>query len=242
MRAAAIALALLLAACGSDGDTTASTPSTAPTTTSTTAPPADKDNAKAEAIVLAEADMPGYTLVPDEEPELEDGTVWSEFNACGQGNPVFGPDDSLPDRADTTEFEKGELIQVTDMAEFWPSEPEYKAAFDILASDQFLACWEGSWIRQFAGEDLGGASIGTVKSTRKTVAAPAGVDNALAITTTVTFTAGAVKVNMRMDATLLRKGRAGAYLTYMAPERAYPDAENDRLVGILAQRLVANAG
>lgn len=237
-----VAVGLVLGACGSSSNTSSATSTTLSGSAEATVPPADKDKAKAQATVLTQADVgAGYKpAAPGNSADRTTPEADKAFKDCSQNNPVLNNDSE--ERSAESEFEKGELMSVNSSVEFWTNEADFKAAMDILASDAFAVCLDGAFTRLFA--ELGGteaATISNVKTVKKAVTA-AGADQATGLTTTLTVTVGPVRVNLFMDMIFMRKGRAGAFLMTMSGQQAFPSAESERLKGILAQRLVANAG
>lgn len=235
-----LTIGLIASACGGgDGSESGSgdTTTTAPTTT--TIPPASADKAKAQAIVLTQADV-GAGFTPDTDTADENTPEADKaFRDCSQNNPVLISESE--ERSAESEFKQGELTNVTSEVEFWTNEAELKAAMDILATDAFATCVNGAFSKLFA--DMGtaqGATIGNIKTTKKAVTV-AGTDQATGLTTSLTISAGGQRLNLFIDMVFMRKGRAGAALMAMAAQRAFPEAEMTRLTGILAQRLVANA-
>lgn len=233
-----VALGLVVSACGGDTKTSSATTTSAPTTT--TIPPASEDKAKAEKIVLTQADVgAGFTATVEEEGEEESPEADQAFRECSQNNPVLNSE--AEDRAASSEFEKGQLTTVGSDVEFWTNEQEFKAAMDILASDAFVSCIDGAFSKLFSemgGEQ--GVTVSNVKTTKRAVSAP-GTDQSSGLATTLTMSAGGMRLNLFLDIVFMRKGRAGALVMATSAQQAYPAAEIDRLSGIVAQRLSANA-
>lgn len=111
VRSSLVALCVLLAGCGDDGDdgsegglaglvdpttaTTATTevpPTTAPTTTTTTTPPRPISPSEAEAVMLTQADLPGFGA-PTAVDFGDDGDFVTDPPACGEQWPEPPPAD-----------------------------------------------------------------------------------------------------------------------------------------------------
>lgn len=236
-----LAVGLVVSGCGKSSDSGSATTTTAPGSTTTSAPSASEDKAKASAIVLTQADVgAGYKPAPAEGDEEDESTPEADklFEECSQNNPVLNSESD--ERSAESEFEKDELTSVSSEAQFWTNEAEFKAAMDVLASDGFTGCLDKAFAKLFSEMGEQGAAVSNIKTTKKSVTA-AGVDQASGLTTSMTISAGAVKVELFMEMSFLRKGRAGVMLVTSTGQKKFPAAETDRLTAVLAQRLVANA-
>lgn len=235
-----LSIGLVLSACGNSSDSGSGTTTTAPTSTTTTVPPASQDQAKAKAIVLTQAEVGAGFKPAVDEPEEQTPDADKAFRECSQNNPVLNSESE--ERSAESEFDKDDFVSVASNAEFWTNEAEFKAAFDILASDAFVTCLNGAFDKLFAAlTATEGAVISNLKTVKKTVTA-AGADQTAGITTSLTIAAGNVRVPLFLDMTFMRKGRAGVMLMTSSAQRVYSASETERLTAILTQRLVANAG
>lgn len=236
-----LALSLVLAACGDSKSGTSATTTTKPTTT-TTIPPAAADKTKAEAVVLTQADV-GSEFEPAKKDEDDDESTPEAdeaFKTCSQNNPFLNSEEES--RSAESEFDKDEFTSVGSDVEFWTSEAELKAAFDIISTDAFVECLNGAFVKLFG--DTGGAegvTINNVKSVKKTVTAP-GTAQSTGIQTSLDIAGGPIKVKLFLDMIFMRQGRAAAFVMASSVQAPYPPAEQERLSTIVAQRLVANAG
>lgn len=233
-----LALSLVLAACGDSKSGTSAT-TTAPTTTTTT-PPAAADKTKAEAVVLTQADV-GSDFEPAKEEEKDESTPEADeaFKTCSQNNSFLNSEDES--RSADSEFKKDEFTSVGSEVEFWTSEAELKAAFDIISTDAFVECLNGAFVKLF-GEmgGGGGVTINNVKSVKKTVTAP-GTAQSTGIQTSLDVAGGPIKVKLFLDMTFMRQGRASAFVMASSVQAPFPPAEQERLSTVVAQRLVASA-
>ncbi len=235
------ACALVSAACSSDrsGSGNDSGRDEGAGAATTTIPPAPADKARAGAIVLRQADVgPGFTPSAGAEEESDTPEADKAFKECSQGNPVLDHDSD--ERSAESVFEKNQqLTTITSDARLWTNEADFAAAMDILASDAFTTCLDGALKKLFAGTGgTQGATVGDVHTVRRSVGA-AGTDQATGLTTTLDISTGRLRLNVFLDMTFLRTGRAGVFLMTVSARQPFPAAETQRLTGILSKRLAA---
>ena len=209
----AIVAALLGAACGG-ADT----------------PTAAEDKAMAERIVLTAADLPGFTM----EPEETDTDAATGFEDCVD-NPLLGGEDN-PRSVDGADFtqDDGDL-RVRSGAFVAAKVDEARSAFSDIAAALPGQCLKEGLARAIRdGADRG-------LTVRDITAAPLpkveGAEDYAATRLTVPIEVGRQRVSLYVDMTFLRKGRVLAGVFTFRSGAPFLDSERTRLVDLVGERL-----
>ena len=192
-------------------------------------PTAAEDKAMAERIVLTAADLPGFTMEP-EEADTDDSTG---FEDCVD-NPLLGGDDK-PRSADGADFaqDDGDL-RVQSGAFVAAKVDEARSAFSDIAAALSSQCLRDGLARAIRDADPG-------LTVREITAAPlpkvGDAEDYAATRLTVPIEAGRERVSLYIDMTFLRKGRVLAGVFTFRTGAPFVDSERTRLVNLVGERL-----
>jgi hypothetical protein len=232
---AVVAAGTLLAACGDDKESSSSTTTTLATTT--TLSQIQLDRQKADRVVLAAADVPGYTMdapePDDESPELE-----AAANACVNNNPVLvvlGTDND-PRGVNGPDFSKGDEATISSSVTFAETEEQATAAIAAASVATFPNCFSRALATELRKPESGftNVTVATAKLPALTVGS-----QSVGYRSTVRGRVQGQALTMYFDFTFIRAGRGVAVLDGFAFGTALPEAERVRLATLLAQRMAA---
>ena len=233
-----LAVVLLLGGCGDDKDgKESSAPATtvAPATT-TTLSQAQLDKQKAQRIVLAVADMPGYTADP---PDTSSDTREFEaaLNACANNNAVMVPLGTPNDARGATSqsFSKGETVGVSSSVTFAETEDQARTAMADVSAATFPACFS----RALTAELRKDPTYTNISVTTTKLPAITAGDQSLGYRITAKVRTGGTNLTLYIDSTLIRVGRAVASVESSSVTTAFPAAERLRLATLIAGRMAA---
>lgn len=235
--AAGVVIALALAACSNDGGDDAKggggvTTSTAPSSTTTTAPLTDK--ARAESIVLTEADVGGGFAAAAPGDEELDVRGLMHFEDCAGGTLLATTDESQFAESDLSKDQNTSIVTVVELA---PDDASMQRAVERLNSDGYVDCFSRIEKRVSAAvAEVDGGTLSEWTIDKKTVAVAASAADAFAIETVGVVTGG-FKATWHRDVVFLRKGRALAALRFFTADSPYPQAEKDRLAALVLERM-----
>lgn len=244
MRRAVVVLALLLTGCdsggGTDRDAAGSTTTTVDMDALDAAKPAptpEGDKAKAQAIVLTEADAgPGFAAgnPTDEEAAATDETL---FEGCTGGNAFLDPADDT--RSAEIDLAKDQNTSIGSFAELAPDDATAAAAFAVVKGDVFLTCF-GELTKRVTElvATTDGGRLAAFSYDKKTIESTA--DDAVAIDT-VAEVKGDFQARWHDDVVMLRTGRVFAALIFYTAGDPYPQAEKERLITLTVDRMKAAA-
>lgn len=232
---AVIAAGTLLAACGDDKESSSSTTTTVATTT-TTLSQIQLDRQKADRVVLAAADVPGYTQdapsTDDESPELE-----AAANACVNNNPVLvvlGTDND-PRGVNGPDFSKGDESTISSSVTFAETEEQATAAMAAASVATFPACFSRALTAEIRKDaTFTSPTVSTAKLPALTVG-----NQSIGYRSTVRARVQGQAITLYFDFTFIRAGRGVAVLDGFMLGSALPEAERVRLTTLLAQRMAA---
>ena len=231
---AVLAAGTLLAACGDDKDSSSPTTTLA---TTTTLSQIQLDRQKADRVVLAAADLPGYTQdapqPDDDSPELE-----AAANACVGNNPVLVVlgTDTDPRGVDGADFSKGDTATVSSSVTFAENEEQATAAIAAASVATFTTCFSQAIATEFRKPDSGVTNVSV--STAKLPALTVG-NQSVGYRSPVRGRAQGQAVTFYLDFTFIRVGRGVAVLDGFTIGSTLPEADRLRLATLLAQRMAA---
>jgi hypothetical protein len=225
----------LLVACGDDEESSAPTTTVAPTT-STTLSQAQLDHQKAERVVLAAADVPGYTMNPPD-PSDDRDTYEAAANTCLNNNLVLVQlgDDGDPRGVAGADFSKGDDVSVYSAVTFAETGDRAKAAITDAGAATVGPCLA----RALAAELRNDPSLTNVSVTSAKLPALTVGDQSLGYRFTVKARAGGTALTTYVDFTFIRSGRGVAVFQDNSDGKVFPEAERARLATVLAGRMAA---
>jgi hypothetical protein len=233
--AAGLAGALLLMACGGDGESSAPT-TTGPPTTTTTVDQVALDRERANRIVLAAADVPGYTVDPpdtdDSGPDIDEAA-----SACFDNHPLLVRLGEDEDRrgAKSPDFSKGEDQRVGSSATFGETEDEARGAIAALSAPSYAGCFsEASAAGLRANPIFANVAVTTTPLPAVNVG-----DQDIGYRSLIRTRVGNQNVTFFADFTFTRRGRAVVVLDDFSVGTPFPEAERVRLATALAGRMGA---
>ncbi len=215
--------------------TTVPTPTTVRASTTVKAPPlpsAAQDVAAAKRILLLAGDLPGYTPSPTSEPV----GYSSAYFTCTKN--MLLPGGRSPRSAsqggfildETVVVRAAQTTSISSFAAFATSEADAKRLVTELAKPEVADC--AAKTLAAAVKDLTGTAPNASTATLPTLAAG---DESTGLRTTAT---GTTAVLQYFDLTVVRKGRALAFLfVSRLGKTPLPESERQRLVRVLAVRL-----
>lgn len=237
--AAAVLAVLAVTACSSGGGDDAEggggggvTTTTAPSSTTTTAPSTDK--ARAESIVLTEADVGGgFSAAAPGDEEL-DARGLLHFEDCAGGTLLATEDESQFAASDLAKDQNTSIVTVVELS---AGDASMQRAFERLNSDGYVDCFSGIEKRTSAlVAETDGGTLSEWTIDKKTVAVAASAADAFAIETVGVVTGG-FKATWHRDVVFIRKGRALAALRFFTTDAPYPQPEKDRLAALVLDRM-----
>ncbi|HEX2047847.1 MAG TPA: hypothetical protein VHF27_08785 [Acidimicrobiales bacterium] len=225
---------LLLTACGGGEDS--SSPTTAPSTT-TTIPPAEVDKQKAPRVVLAAADVPGFTQDP---PDTDDdgADVEEAANACLNNDPLLvrlGEDDD-PRGASSPDFSRGETASVYSAVTFGENDDQARASIAALGAPSFPGCFSDALADALRREDQ---TFGDVAVNTAPLSAITAGDQSLGYRSTIRARVAGQAVTFYLDFTFIRSGRGLSVLSGFGFGTPFPEADRSRLATAIAGRMAA---
>ncbi len=229
-------LALTLAACGSSKKSTSSgSKATTTSTAAEAAPDSTADKAKADAINLTAADLPGYTSTPADKTSSAE-TDKELYTCAGLSDPATSTtaDESSPD------FSKGEFTQVSSEAQFAKTAAQAKKDLDAIKAPSFSACLKQAFDKAMTKQASGaGGTIGA--STVESQPGPSGTDGSAAFRMTVPITAVGQTFTFYIDFVLMLKKRAEVTLVCFNGNAPFDAALKGELTDKLISRMASNA-
>ena len=226
--AIAILAAVLLAACGDDGE------SAAPTTTSTTLSQAQLDKQQAQRAVLSLADLPGYTEdAPDPDDEDEE---FSSGEECIENNALLlrlGEDDD-PRGASSADFSR-EAHTVSSSVTYGETDEEARQAIAVLNRGAVATCLSTALTEQLQATP----GFGNVRVTNSKLPGVTAGDENVGYRLVTRATAAGQAVTINLEFTFVRVGRGVSVLQAVSETTTFPAADRTRILGIIAGRLAA---
>lgn len=236
-KAAAFGLAAVIAfgACGDDNDSAGSATTVAPATT-TTLSQVQLDEQKAQRIVLAATDLPGYAQDPPD-TSADSAEFEAAADACVNNNPLIVAlgSDNDPRGATSPDFSKGDLITVTSSVTFGDTEDATRSVMADLNAASFPACFSRAFTTQLRTD----TTNSNVSVTTTTLPAMNIGDQSVAYRTVARFRTQGTNVVLNIDFTFIRVGRAFGSIQDLQATTPFPEAERLRLATALAGRMAA---
>ena len=229
--AVGLAAVLVFGACGDDGDSASSTTTTeAPTTTLSQV---QLDKQKAQRVVLAAPDVPGYSQDPPE-PDSTSAEFQAAANACVGNNALLVRLGTAGDTrgVEGPVFSKGD-IQVASDVTFGETEDEARTAFAAANAASFPTCFSRAYLAELRTIP---ALTNHSATTTKLPALTAG-DQSVGYRTVGKFRESGTSVTVNLDFTFIRAGRGIASLSVVSSPAVFPEAERSRLATLIAGRL-----
>ena len=233
-------LALILAACGGGGSkssTTTSAPTTATSAPSSTSAGSDATaTARAQKLVLAQADFPaGWTGTPAAADTPEDKATNQEFATCA------GLSGESAQTADVKgdDFSNGSpATQVGSEAQIIKDESTYKKDVDALKGGKFRSCLQDFLTKQLA-KATGGAAPANIQIT------PLSTDTFGDVTIGFRMSAGLTvqgqTVTVVIDAVAMGKNKAEITGTFSNLAQPFDQTLEKSLIAKLGAKLNANS-
>ncbi len=224
------AVALLVGCGGGDDDSAPPEGTAAPAAT----PTPEQDRERAGRIVLTAADLPGYT--ESTSPEEDDEEIDRAFAGCVQNDPVLTAEEPTdPRTVEGKDFDKSEEQSVSSKATIAETEEQAQAALTQLRNQTVLECLEGAVRREL------GASLGpevTLQSINVSALPVATVgDETVGIRIAATLAAQGQTARVTSDVTVMRRGRAVAFLSTNGVGTPFSNSERDALAQRMAERM-----
>jgi hypothetical protein len=228
-----VAAALLLGACGDDGESSAPTTTEA---TTTTLSQVQLDKAKAQRIVLTATDVPGYSQDPPD-PSPDSPEFEAAANACVKNNPLIVAlgQDNDPRGATSPDFSKGETVTVSSSVTFGDTEDAARSVMADLNAATFPTCFSQAFTTELR-KDTTNSNVSV--TTTKLPAINVG-DQSVAYRTVARFRTQGTNVVLNIDFTFIRVGRAFGSLQDLSATTVFPEAERLRLATAMASRMAA---
>lgn len=224
----AVLAAVLLGACGDDGE------SAAPTTTSTTLSQVQLDKQKAERATLSAADLSGYTEdAPDPDDEEVDAAGADE---CIENNALLlrlGEDDD-PRGAASPDFSR-EVHTVSSSVTFAETEDEARAAFAVVNRPALVGCLGDALSAELSNT----AGFTNVRVTTSKLPAITAGDENVGYRLVIRANAGGQAITLNLEFTFLRAGRGVAVFQSLSETTTFPAADRARLAGVVGGRMAA---
>jgi hypothetical protein len=199
-------------------------------------PTAQEDKARAERIVLTEADVPGLTKEPaDDSSDTSTDPSDVAFEACLHNNPLLTTLGESERGADATFSDDDESVTRSSAVTFAESEKDAKAAFAELTSDSFAGCLEGTFKSGLQAEIGSDADVSGLKVAAVPVADVG--DEAVAYRADVDLEAAGQSFPLSFDFVFIRADRGIVGLFAFDAAKPLDDAERARLAKILGDRL-----
>jgi hypothetical protein len=235
VRTLAIGLAavLVFGACGDDNDSASST-TTAEAATATLSQ-MQLDKQKAQRVVLAAPDVPGYSQDPPE-PDSTSAEFQAAADTCVGNNPLLirlgTPGDVRG--VEGPVFSKGDL-QVTSDVTFGETEDEARTAFAAANAATFATCFSRAYLAEL--RKIPGLTNHSA-TTSKLPGLTAG-DQSVGYRTVGRFTESGTSVTVNLDFTFIRAGRGMASLSAVSSPATFPEADRSRLAVLIAGRMAS---
>ncbi len=198
-------------------------------------PTVAEDKATSERIVLTSADLPGFTLEPDEPDDDSTGS----FKECVKDNPLL-TGDNKPRSTDGAGFTRDDgNLRVQSGAFVAEKVDEARSAFSDIA-----AALGGDCLREGLARTVReGADPGVI--VRDVTSEPLPelevADDYAATRLAVPIEAGRERITLHVDMTFLREGRILAGVFTLRAGTPFDDAERTRLVRLLGERVSGKA-
>lgn len=231
---AVVVAGTLLAACGDDKDSSSSTTTLA--TTTTTLSQIQLDRQKADRVVLAAADVPGFSQDPPE-PEEDTPEFDAAANACVGNNPLLVQlgEAGDPRGVNGPDFSKGDEQMVSASVTFAETEEQAIAAITAASATTFPTCFARAFTAEIRRDPtFTNPSVTTTKLPSLTVG-----NQSVGYRSTLRARVEGQTVTLYFDFTFIRAGRGVAVLEDGGFGSPFPEAERVRLATLLAQRMAA---
>ena len=223
------AVVVLLVGCGGDDDEPSEGGAPA-----ATAPSAEQDKQLAARIVLTAADLPGYR--EDTSPEEDDDEVDRAFAGCVQNDPVLTAQEPAdPRTVEGKDFDKGDEQSVGSKATIAGTEAQAQAAVTRLRDQTVLRCLEGAVRRELGASLDPGVTLESISVSNLPVATVG--DETVGVRVTATLSARGQTARVTSDVTVMRRGRAVAFLSTNGVGTPFPNSERDALATKMAGRM-----
>ncbi len=224
------AVLVLLVGCGGGDDEPAS-PGGGP---QTTVPSAEQDKQLAGRIVLTAADLPGYR--EDTSPEGDDEGIERAFAVCVQNDPVLtATEPEHPRTVEGKDFDRAGQQSVSSKVTVAETEAQAQAALAQLRNQTVLDCLEGAVRRELPASLDPGVSVENVSVSTLPVATVG--DETVGVRIAVTVAAEGETARVISDVTIIRGGRAVAFLSTNGVGTPFSNSERDALAMKMAERM-----
>ncbi len=215
--AVALTLALALGACGGGGGGDV--------------PGTQEDKARAERIVLTDADLPGLARQDDDDADDES----DPFRKCLNDNQVLVDLGEGPRSAEATFGDAAETVVRSSAVNLAENDDDAKAAFDEVERPTFVGCFEDAITTGFE-EGIGeSANLENLKVDELSVDKFG--DETVAYRATVDVVAAQEKLSLAFDYVFFRVDRAIAVLFSFDVGQKFDEAERNRLSEVLTDRM-----
>jgi hypothetical protein len=194
-----------------------------------------EDKAMAERIVLTSADLPGFTMEPDDGDDESAGS----FEDCLNDNPLL-VGDNKPRSANGADFTQDDgNVRVQSGAFVAAKVDEAGRAFSDIATALSSQCLKDGLARTIrAGSDPG---VVVRDITAEPLPEIKVADDYAATRLTVPLEVGRERAAFHVDMTFLRTGRVLAGVFTFQAGAPFPDAERSRLVRLVGERVNGKA-
>jgi len=199
-------------------------------------PSAAEDKARAEKVVLTDADVPGLTKDPaDDDTDTETDPSDEAFEKCLDNN-VLLTDLGEDERGAEASFsDEDEEVTRSSVVTFAETKKEAEEAFDAVSKDSFAGCLEDAFKTGLQEEIGSDATVGDV-AVSKLPDEDLG-DEHVAYRAAVDLSAAGQSFELSFDFVFVRVDRGLAGLFAFDVEEAFAAGERTRLTKILADRL-----
>ena len=215
--ALALAMALALGACGSDGGDEVPSP--------------QEDRARAERIVLTDADLPGLARQDDDDADDED----DPFRKCLNDNQVLVDLGEGPRSAEATFGDAEETVVRSSAVNLAENDDDAEAAFDEVERPTFVGCFEDAIATGF-DEGIGeSANLENLEVDELSVDEYG--DETVAYRATVDVVAAQERLSLAFDYVFFRVDRAIAVLFSFDVGQTFDEADRNRLSEVLTDRM-----
>ncbi len=223
-----IAVMLLVGCGGGDGSESSEGNGAA----ATTLPSVEQDKQLAGRIVLTAADLPGYREAREED---DDEGIERAFAGCVQNDTVLtAQEPGDPRTVEGNDFRKGDEQSLGSKATIAETDVQAQAALARLRDQTVLRCLEGAVRREAAASLDPGVTLQTITVSNLPVATVG--DDTVGLRIQVTLGVQGQTVPVTSDLTVMRRGRAVAFL-FTAGAGTFPSSERDALATKMAERM-----
>ncbi len=190
------------------------------------------DKARAERIILTDADFPGLEREDDEEDDDDES---DSFRQCLNENQMLADLGEGPRSAEATFSDEDETLARASAVNLAESEDEAEEAFAELEQSSFVGCFENA-IRTGFGDELGdGVEIDDLSVSELRVGDLG--DEAIGYRATVDLVGQDDEASFAFDYVFIRVGRAVGVLFSFDIDTTFDEDDRERLSETLADRM-----